>query len=502
MASFTPATAAHWQARAAALTFEGRAFIDGDYVAAEGGATFESVNPANGAVLTAVARCTAADVDRAVAVARGCFERGDWARQPPLALKKVLQRWAALIEAHGEELALLETLDMGKPIKDSSTIDIPLTARAMGWYGEAIDKVYDEIAPTGPDALGLITREPVGVVGVIVPWNFPLLMAAWKLAPALAAGNSVVLKPSEKSPLSALRLAALGLEAGLPKGVLNVVPGFGAEAGEAMARHMDVDCLAFTGSTATGKRLLVCAGESNMKRVWLECGGKTPNVVFADCRDLDAAAKAAAGAIFFNQGEVCTAGSRLLVDRRIKDQLLERVLQVGQQLAVGDPLDPATQMGAIVDAVQLQRVLRYLDQGRAAGARLVLGGEQVRRDSGGYFIAPTVFDAVDNGMTIAREEIFGPVLATIPFDDPDEALAIANDTPYGLAAALWTSDINKAHRSAQRLKAGTVWVNCFDESNILVPFGGFKQSGIGRDNSLHALEKYTELKSTWISLAP
>jgi 4-guanidinobutyraldehyde dehydrogenase/NAD-dependent aldehyde dehydrogenase len=357
------------------------------------------------------------------------------------------------------------------------------------------------VAPTGSDTLALITREPMGVVGAVVPWNFPLLMAAWKIGPVLAAGNSLVLKPSEKSPLTALRVAQLAVEAGIPEGVLNVVPGFGQTAGKALALHMDVDCITFTGSTATGRLVMQYAGQSNMKRVSVECGGKSPNIIMADYPDLERAAAAAATAIYFNQGEVCSAGSRLLVQESIKDAVLERVQAFSRTMQPGDPLDPETKLGAIVDDLQLNRVMGFIDTGRRDGAKLRFGGERVRKDSGGYFIEPTLFEGVRPNMTIAREEIFGPVLSAITFKTVDEAIEIANDVVYGLVSAVWTRDINTAHRVSKALRAGTVFVNCYDADDITVPFGGFKQSGIGRDKSLHALEKYTELKTTWIDLS-
>ena len=497
-----PQTREDWSARAAALQIRNQAFIDGRYVDAASGKTFDCISPIDGRVLCKVSECSIEDVNRAVNVARSAFEKGIWSETSPVHRKKTLIKFAQLIESHREELALLESLDMGKPIGDALAVDVAATVRCMNWTGEAIDKVYDEIAPTGRDELGLVTREPLGVIGAIVPWNFPMLMAAWKIAPALAMGNSVVLKPSEKSPLTAIRLAELAMEAGIPAGVFNVIPGFGKGAGEPLALHMDVDGLVFTGSTAVGKFLLECAGRSNMKRAYMECGGKSPNIVFADAPNLKSAAVAAAGAIFYNQGEVCTAASRLLVERSIKDEFLAMVVEAGREMQPRHPLEPGARMGAMVDESQMQRVLGYIDKGHAEGAKLALGGRRVMQETGGYYIEPTIFDNVGHAMTISREEIFGPVLSAISFDSEDEALRIANDSPYGLAAGVWTNDLSRAHRVARKLRAGSVWVNYWDGGDMTAPFGGYKQSGNGRDKSLHAFDKYTELKATWINLQP
>lgn len=494
-------TRQHWQTAADALVIRRQAFIDGNYVDAADGATFDCISPVDGRSLGAVARCGSQDAERAVRAARRAFDDGRWSELRPTQRKKVLLRFAQLLADNAQELALLETLDMGKPVEDALKVDVAASVRCLSWTAEAIDKVYGEVAATGHDELGLITREPLGVVAAVVPWNFPLLMATWKFAPALACGNSVILKPSEKSPLTAIRVAELASQAGIPDGVFNVLPGFGAEVGEPLALHMDVDGLVFTGSTAVGKHLLGCAARSNMKRTYTECGGKSPNIVFADAHDLEVAAQAAAAGIFYNQGEVCTAASRLLVQRQIAEEFVERVLAAGRQMQPSHPLEPSAAMGAMVDESQMRRVLAYIEQGQAQGAHLRLGGSRTLEASGGYYIEPTVFDAVTPAMAIAREEIFGPVLSVISFDDEAEALRIANDSPYGLAAGLWTRDISRAHRVARKLRAGSVWVNYWDGGDMTAPFGGYKQSGNGRDKSLHAFDKYTEVKATWINLA-
>ncbi len=489
-----------WRARAAELQFDGRGLIGGQRVAAASGETFDSISPIDGRVLTAVARGRAPDIDAAVASARQAFNDGRWSGKPPAVRKKVLQRFSELILGAKEELALLETLDMGKPIQYSLAVDVGATARCIAWYAEAIDKVYDEIAPTGSNALALITREPMGVIGAVVPWNYPMIMAAWKLGPALATGNSVVLKPSEKSPLTALRLAELAIQAGLPEGVFNVVPGFGGEAGEALALHMDVDAIGFTGSTRVGRKMLEYAGRSNLKRVYNELGGKSAFVVFDDFEDVARAAKTAAGSLFFNAGESCNAPSRVFVHESVADEFTAIVQAEAPKYAPGDPLGGQAQIGAIVDETQMRTVLGYIEAGRSEGARVLNGGKQVMSETGGYYIEPTVFDGVSNQMKIAREEIFGPVLSVIRFKTEAEVVAMANDSAYGLQASVWSDNINRAHRVARALRAGTVHVNQYDEDDITVPFGGFKQSGNGRDKSLHAFDKYTELKTTWIRI--
>ncbi|HAT1683520.1 TPA: aldehyde dehydrogenase PuuC [Klebsiella oxytoca] len=487
---------AYWQEKAKNIAIETRLFINGEYSAATDNSVFATIDPAAQQTLAEVARGKKADVDRAVQAARSAFERGDWSQASPAQRKAVLNKFADLMEAHCEELALLETLDTGKPIRHSLRDDIPGAARAIRWYAEAIDKVYGEVAPTGGNELAMIVREPIGVIAAVVPWNFPLLLACWKLGPALASGNSVVLKPSEKSPLSALRLAGLAKEAGLPDGVFNVVSGFGHEAGQALARHPDVEVITFTGSTRTGKQLLKDAGDSNMKRVWLEAGGKSANIVFADCPDLQKAVNATAGGIFYNQGQVCIAGTRLLLEESIADRFLDLLKEQAKGWQPGNPLDPNTAMGMLIDNSHADSVHSFIRAGEAHSTLLLDG----RKNPWPAAVGPTIFVDVDPASALSQEEIFGPVLVVTRFKTEEQALALANDSRYGLGAAVWTRDLSRAHRISRRLKAGSVFVNNYNDGDMTVPFGGYKQSGNGRDKSLHALEKFTELKTIWIAL--
>jgi gamma-glutamyl-gamma-aminobutyraldehyde dehydrogenase len=490
-------TASDWIEAAKTIDVRSKALIDGEFVDASSGETFECVNPATEELLAAVASCDSIDIDKAVSSARAAFAAGSWSLAAPAERKLVLRRFAELLLEHRDELALLVSLEMGKPIRDSVGIELPLAASVMEWQAEAIDKAYGEVAPTGPGDVALITREPLGVVGAIVPWNFPVNLAISRIAPALAAGNSVILKPAEQAPLAALRIGELGLEAGLPAGVLNVVPGIGERAGKALALHGDVDCIAFTGSTAVGKLMLTFAGQSNMKQVWLECGGKSANIVFADCADLEQVATFAAAGAFWNQGEVCSSHSRLLVERSIADELVDLVAKRAQGLRLGDPLDPATEIGPLVDHKQVSTVLGYVESGRAV-ARLVTGGERVEVGGGSLYVEPTVFDEVPRDAAVAQEEIFGPVLSVLPFEHEAEAIDIANGTTYGLGASLWTKDLSRALRVSRRLRAGTVSINTMDAYSVLTPFGGVGDSGGSRDHSLHAVEHYSSLKTTWI----
>ncbi|MGQ4386708.1 aldehyde dehydrogenase [Streptomyces sp. SAS_270] len=488
-----------WLRRAKTFEVPGAHHIDG---ADEdgGGAAFAVVSPRDGQVVAQVADGGAAEVDAAVAAARRAFDTGPWPRLAPVERGRALLRIADLLEERRETFALTVSLEMGKPITDAHDIELRAAINTFRWYGQLADKLTDELPHTAPDALALITREPAGVVGAVVPWNFPLTLASWKIAPALAAGCTVVLKPSENSPLSALLLGRLATEAGLPPGVLNVVNGEGPVAGRALGLHPDVDVLAFTGSTAVGRHFLHYAADSNLKRVWLELGGKSPNIVLPDAPDLEKAAATAAWGIFFNQGEMCTAPSRLLVHSSVAERVTEAVVARAHELRIGDPLDPATEMGALVGEAHLNRVRGHVEAGLAEGARLRTGGDRTLTGTGGTYLEPTVFDRVGPDMRLAREEIFGPVLSVLAFDDLDEAVRLANATEYGLAAGLWTSDLSTAHTVSRALKAGTVWVNCYEEGDLSVPFGGMKQSGNGRDKSAHAIEKYTELKTTWIQL--
>lgn len=481
------------------LVIEGRAYLNGEYCNAQSGQTLGVFNPATDEKLTDIARCQSEDVDLAVKYARLAFQTGDWSNSAPSKRKAVLYKFADLIDQHCEQLALLETLDTGKPISHSVSTDIPGAANSLRWYAEAIDKVYGEVAPTEKDVHAFISHQAIGVVAAVVPWNFPLWIACWKLGPALAAGNSVILKPSEKSSLTAIYLGQLAEQAGLPNGVFQVVTGFGHEAGDALAKHHDVDCIAFTGSTRIAGQLMISSGETNLKRVFAEAGGKNANIVFEDCDDLDRAAAETAAGCFYNQGEVCVAATRLLVHESIKDRFVDKVISAAQAFMPKDPLDTSSSMGALIDKEHKAKVLEYILLGQSEGATLRCGGDV---EGQGAFVEPTILDNVDNKMKVAQEEIFGPVLCVIPFKDEAEAIEIANDSQYGLGAALWSSNINRVHRVAKKLQAGSVWVNNYNEGDMTVPFGGFKMSGNGRDKSLHAIEKFTETKTTWIRLHP
>ncbi len=490
-----------WAKRASALKFETRHFIDGAFQDSARASRFPVINPATGEVLTEVPAGSARDIDRAVKSARKAFNSRVWSRMAPRDRAAIISRFADLIEANAESFALLDTLCMGKPISDMLNIDIPQAVMTFRYFAEAIDKIEGAVTATDTAAFHYILREPLGVVGCVVPWNYPLLMSSWKVAPALAAGNTVVLKPAEQSPLSGLLMAQLFAEAGGPPGVFNVVNGLGETAGRALGLHPDVNKIAFTGSTEVGKMMLVYAGQSNMKRVSLECGGKTPQIFLADLEDLDTAVTYAINGIFGNMGEVCNAGSRLLVDKKLHDDFVHRFIEKGRQAyRPGNPLDPGTNMGPLVTAQQQKRVLGYVKKGQAEGARLEFGGDVPGNLGKGSFVNPALFSRVKNSMTIAQEEIFGPVASVIPVNGIDDAIRIANDSIYGLAAAVWTRDLATAHRAVRDLEAGVIWVNCFDHGDMTQPFGGYKQSGQGRDKCFESLLGYTQTKSAWIHL--
>jgi gamma-glutamyl-gamma-aminobutyraldehyde dehydrogenase len=488
-----------WQARASRVRYETRHFIDGKFVDSIKKGRFTVINPATGAPLCEVSAGTHEDIDAAVASGKKAFYSRVWSRKAPRDRMAVLTAFAQLIEKNAERFALLDTLCMGKPITDMVSIDVPAAAKNFTYFGELIDKIDGQVTATAQDAFHYIVREPLGVVGSIVPWNYPLLMAAWKVAPALAAGNSVVLKPAEQSPLSGLLMAELFIEAGGPPGVFNVVNGLGEHAGAALALHMDVAKIGFTGSTEIGKQMLIYAGQSNMKRVSLECGGKTPQIFLSDLPDMDAAVTYAINGIYGNMGEVCNAGSRLLLDRPIAKEFLARFIEKGRSAyKAGDPLNPATNLGPLVTASHRARVIGYIEKGKKEGAKLEFGGDAP--DLAGSYVNPTLFTGVNNRMTIAQEEIFGPVASAIEVNGIKEALSIANDSIYGLAASVWTRDLNVALKTVRDLEAGVIWVNCFDHGDMTQPFGGYKQSGQGRDKCVESLISYTQTKSAWINL--
>lgn len=497
----TVADRAHYVARAGTLALPNRAFIDGALTPARDGRTFATLNPATGDTLAEVPLCGEADVDRAVRAARRVFDLGTWSRAAPEHRKAVLLRLATLVREHAEELATLECLDSGKTISDCLNEIGTEVPNFFQWYAELIDKSFGKVVPTGESALALIVREPIGVVGLVLPWNFPLLMAAWKLAPALAAGCSAVLKPAEQTPLTAIRLAELAAEAGVPPGVLNVVTGDGETTGRAIGLHPDIDAVSFTGSTEVGARFLHYAADSNMKTVGLEMGGKSPLIVLDDAVLDDDAIASIVSAAVWNGGQNCSANMRQIVQRSRREEFVSKVQARMEQLVVGDPLDPATDIGAMVTAEHRDRVMGYIATGRAEGARVMLGG-QARDDLPGYFVAPTLFDGVTPEMTIAREEIFGPVLGVIDCDTPEQALRIASDTPFGLHATIFTRDVNRAILLARRLPCGTVAINKFTEGDIKTPFGGYRKSGsLARDNGTEAMDQYLQTKSIWFEIA-
>jgi acyl-CoA reductase-like NAD-dependent aldehyde dehydrogenase len=492
---------AGWHRFAKSLRFETRNLIGGEFVSAAAGETFPAVNPVSGAEIARVTRSGPQDVDRAVTVARRTFRSGAWSRLAPRSRMDVLFKFVELVSRNAAELSALDVLNVGKPIQEMLNIDVPGSLLALQYTTECIDKINGIVTPTPSSDLHYILREPLGVVACIVPWNYPLMMAVWKVAPALATGNSVILKPAEQSPLSANLLAQLFLEAGGPAGVFNVVHGLGDEVGKALALHNDIDKVAFTGSTEVGKLLLVYAGQSNMKRVTTECGGKSPQIVLADVPDLSRAVDTAIAGIYGNQGEVCNAGSRLLVHRKVYGDFVDLFVERSKtRYQPGDPFDPLVQMGPLVTRQHQQRVLNYIERGRSEGAKLALGGNVPKALEAGCYVEPTLFTDVSNNMIIAREEIFGPVAAVLPIESLEEAVGIANDSIYGLASSIWTRDLRTAHKAAQEIEAGIVWVNCFDRGDMTQPWGGYKQSGQGRDKCFETLLLHTQMKSVWIQL--
>ena len=490
-----------YRAIAADLTLPQNAYINGKFARPRSGNTMESINPATGETLGAVANCGADDVDLAVTKAREAFDRGDWSRMHPSERKQTMIQLAKLMQRDRHELAVMESLESGKPIRECQLTDVPETIHCLKWHAEATDKLYDQISPSGDDALGLIVREPVGIAACVLPWNFPLMMLAWKIGPALSAGNSVIVKPAEQTSMTALRVAELATEAGVPNGVLNVLPGEGPDTGEPIGRHDGIQVVSFTGSTEVGRRFLEYSAQSNLKRVVLECGGKNPALVLSDADNLDHAAKHIVYAALWNMGQNCTANSRIIVHRDVRERLVERILEQLRQWKTGDPLDPTNHLGAIVSREQYDKILGYIELAKKEGANVVTGGSALEI-GGGLFIEPTIFDGVTPEMTIAREEIFGPVVAIIEVTSDVKGLELANDTCYGLQASLYTSDVTRAHRYARALQAGTVSVNCYGEGDIATPFGGYKLSGFGgRDNSLQAHEQYSETKTIWIDIS-
>jgi len=490
-----------YQQIANGLKLPSHAFIAGEFVPSCSGETMETHNPATGELLNRIASCDRVDVDRAADEARKTFDSGVWSRMHPADRKRILKQWVTLIGEHREELAVMESLDSGKPIRDCATIDVPETMHCLTWYAEAIDKLYGSVSPSGDQAMGVISREAMGVVACVLPWNFPLMMLAWKAGPALAAGNSMIVKPAEQTSMTALRVAELAVEAGLPPGVLNVLPGLGEKAGRAIGMHPSIQAVSFTGSTEVGRLFLEYSAHSNLKKIVLECGGKSPAVVLEDAENLDAIAQQVAFAVLWSMGENCTANARLIVHRRLKEDLLGRILEQMKQWKTGDPLDPENALGAIISREQFGKIMHYIDEGKRSGAKLLLGGESLDIGSG-LFVAPTAFDEVTPEMVIAREEIFGPVLSVLSVESDEQAIEWANDTAYGLQASLFTGNVKTAVRNARRLQAGTVTVNCYGEGDITTPFGGFKLSGFGgRDNSLQAFDQYMETKTIWFDLS-